>query len=358
MEGGAIPQGLSQGAQLSVWLLAFACVAAALSLVWLLQRPGAAPRGAGWLGVIALLLFAYLQLLPGLGLSHWTSAIAIAAAAAALAAAIWLWAAPEGATRQLPAAPGLAPEPAEPGDPVELRQQLTACEAARAKAEADLEQYAYLVSHDLQEPLRMVVGFSQLLMRRHGPDLPEQAREYAEMSAASAQRMSDMLKELLTLSRVGRAELGEEPVDLNLIWERTTRALAGQISETRARVEAGQLPTVIGSPELFGRLLQNLLSNALTYHGAQPPRVWLSAERDREGWRISMDDQGIGLDEKFAERIFQPFQRLHTQNEYPGVGMGLAVARRIVERYGGRIWGESRPGQGARFVFVLPAEVD
>lgn len=237
----------------------------------------------------------------------------------------------------------------------DLAQRAEALEEALRRAEDNLEQYAYLVSHDLQEPLRMVVGFSQLLQRRCGEGMPEQAREYLELTAGSAQRMSQMLADLLTLSRVGRAPVGREPADLEAVFAKARGRLAPVIEQSGAELSVQPLPTVAGDAALLAQVFQCLLDNALKYRGEAPPRIDVGARRQGQAWEIAVGDQGIGLEPKFAERIFQPFQRLHTQNEYPGTGMGLTIARRIVERHGGRMWVESKPGEGAIFRFTLPA---
>jgi light-regulated signal transduction histidine kinase (bacteriophytochrome) len=235
-----------------------------------------------------------------------------------------------------------------------LQQRLEEQTAALERTAQNLEQYAYTVSHDLQEPIRMVVGFSQLLQRRHGDALDPKGREYVELIVGSAQRMSAMLNGLLTLSRIGRAQIRQEPVDLNEVYQLARASLATAIDESGAELSAEALPQVRGDRSLLVQLLQHLLTNALEYRAEAPPRIQLGARRRDGDWELTVSDNGIGIDPKFAQRIFQPFQRLHTQREHGGVGVGLTLARRIVERHGGQLWVESAPGAGASFHFTLP----
>lgn len=236
----------------------------------------------------------------------------------------------------------------------QLQRRLDEQAAALERTEQNLEQYAYTVSHDLQEPIRMVVGFGQLLQRRHGEALDTKASEYVDLIVGNAQRMSGMLNGLLTLSRIGRAQLRQEPVDLNEICQLALAPLAASIEASGAELTVEPLPQVRGDRALLVQLLQHLLTNALQYRGEAPPRIQLTAARRGHAWQLTLRDSGIGIDPKFAERIFQPLQRLHTQGEHSGTGMGLALARRIVERHGGQLWLDSAPGAGASFHFTLP----
>jgi signal transduction histidine kinase len=232
--------------------------------------------------------------------------------------------------------------------------RLSECDEERRRATDNLEQYAYIVSHDLQEPLRMVVGFTQLVQKRYGEQLDDEGREFIDLTVQSASRMSTMLSELLALSRVGREPIPDQRVDLRAALDRAVVPLEPDLEAAHAQLTVETLPAVPGSEMLLSQLFGHLLSNAVKFRSQQPLRVRVYAEQGSRGWRICVQDNGIGMDPKFAERIFQPFQRLHTVSEYPGTGMGLAIVRRIVERHGGVVGVESAPGEGALFWFTLP----
>ena len=224
-----------------------------------------------------------------------------------------------------------------------------------ARSNEELEQYAYIISHDLQQPLRMVASFLQLLSQRYEGELGEDADRYIRFANDGALRMSDLLGGLLAHSRVGR-DKDEQwgPIDCEELLAGVRDNLQLMLREGGATLELGPLPTVHGNPVLLTQLFQNLIQNAIKFRAKEPPRVTVRAQRAGSDWRFEVRDNGIGFDPKFADRIFQIFQRLHTREDYEGTGMGLAIARKIVETHGGTIAAESAPGEGARFYFTIP----
>jgi light-regulated signal transduction histidine kinase (bacteriophytochrome) len=225
---------------------------------------------------------------------------------------------------------------------------------ALARSNADLEQFAYVASHDLQEPLRMVASYTQLLARRYRGQLDQDADEFIGFAVDGARRMQDLINDLLAYSRAGTRPLRLEPVDTTELVDNLVAELGPAIQEAGARVTRGELPTVRGDTTQLRRLFQNLIANAIKFRGQRPPEVHLSAERQADGWRFSVQDNGIGIEPQYLERIFVLFQRLHTRAEYPGTGIGLAICKKIVERHGGQIGVESEPDQGTTFWFTLP----
>jgi len=223
------------------------------------------------------------------------------------------------------------------------------------RSNADLEQFAYVASHDLQEPLRMVSGFTGLLKRRYGGKLDADADEYIEFAVGGANRMQALINDLLSYSRVGREEVAGKPVNTQIALDQALANLQTAIEERSALVSSGQLPTVWADHGMLVRLFQNLIGNALKFCKTERPMVRIQAEPRGGDWVFSVADNGIGIDAQYKDRIFMIFQRLHQQSEYPGTGIGLAVCKRIVERNGGRIWLESEPGKGTTFFFTLPA---
>jgi PAS domain S-box-containing protein len=232
-------------------------------------------------------------------------------------------------------------------------QKRTEVELTRSNAE--LQQFAYVASHDLQEPLRMVTSYMQLLAQRLHGQLDADAQEFMGYAVDGAQRMKVLIDDLLTYSRVGTQSAPLTPTDSNTVLQQTLHVLDIRIAESGATVTSDPLPIVRADRVQLGMLWQNLLSNAMKFHGPEPPRIHVSARRQGAEWVFAVRDNGIGLAPQHAERIFAMFQRLHTRREYPGTGIGLAICKKIVERHGGRIWVESVPGQGATFLFTLPA---
>jgi light-regulated signal transduction histidine kinase (bacteriophytochrome) len=219
-----------------------------------------------------------------------------------------------------------------------------------------LEQFAYVASHDLQEPLRMVGSYTQLLARRYQGRLDKEADEFIGFAVDGVSRMQLLINDLLTYSRVGRRGKEPQPTDSGVVLGRALQNLKLTIEDNKGSVTYDPLPVVMADDRQLEQLFQNLVGNAVKYHGDEPPRVHISAERSEGWWTFAVKDNGIGIESQYYERIFQVFQRLHTRTEYSGTGIGLAVCTRIVERHGGRIWVESEPGKGSTFKFTLPAK--
>jgi signal transduction histidine kinase len=226
------------------------------------------------------------------------------------------------------------------------------------RSNAELEQFAYVASHDLQEPLRKVASFCQLLQRRYAGRLDERADQYIEHAVDGAKRMQALINDLLAFSRVGRTAQQREQVSCAVLLAQAWANLGPAVRRSHATIEVGDLPVVLGEASLLTAVFQNLLSNALKFAGDQAPRVSVSARRDGEYWLFSLTDNGIGIPAEYAERIFVIFQRLHDKAAYPGTGIGLAMCRKIIEYHGGRIWLDTTVTSGARFCFTLPAPAE
>jgi len=237
----------------------------------------------------------------------------------------------------------------------ELRDLHRQTQDELARSNRDLEQFAYVASHDLQEPLRMVAAYTQLLAERYQGKLDEQADKYIHYAVDGALRMQTLVSDLLAFSRVGRQGGGVQSTDCNLVVQSAMANLGTAIEESGTRVLVGHLPTVPADcPELV-QLFQNLIGNAIKFRSSSPPEIHITADRVGANWRFSVADNGIGIAAEHRENIFVIFKRLHTHAEYPGSGIGLAICKKIVEQHGGRIWVESEPGHGSTFKFILPA---
>lgn len=223
-----------------------------------------------------------------------------------------------------------------------------------ARSNDDLEQFAYLVSHDLQEPLHVASGFLRLLARRYQGKLDAKANEFINCALDSINRLEQQIKDLLDYSRVTTRGKEFTRVDVNAVLEQVLKDLSLTIKEKKARITHAPLPEVMADRSQLARVFQNLIGNALKFCGDKHPQVHIGAEQVNGEWQFFVQDRGIGIDPKHHERIFLMFERLHSRAEYPGTGIGLAICKKIVERHGGRIWVESQPGQGSTFYFTIP----
>ncbi|HWK17739.1 MAG TPA: ATP-binding protein [Solirubrobacteraceae bacterium] len=243
-------------------------------------------------------------------------------------------------------------------------RELAAVRAAQSRLERqavelqrsndELEQFAYVASHDLQEPLRKVTSFCQALQQRYEGRLDERADQYIHFAVDGAKRMQILINDLLAFSRVGRSERAYERVPAAGLVAQAESSLSEALAETGATVTVSELPTVYGDRALLASVFQNLIANAVKFHDADPPVIRIEARRDGDRWEFSCTDNGIGIDPEYAERIFVIFQRLHAKESYPGTGIGLAMCRKIIERHGGRIWVDTAHSDGTRIRFTLP----
>ncbi|MGB0909586.1 MAG: PAS domain-containing protein, partial [Nitrospirales bacterium] len=233
-------------------------------------------------------------------------------------------------------------------------EELTAYIENLRRSNSELEQFAYVASHDLQEPLRKIRNFSELLEARAKDHLPAEALKYLAPIVDGAVRMQTLVQDLLTYSRVARGELTVERVDLQKIVEQVTNNLEAIIADGQARITLNPLPTIEANLTQMEQLFQNLIGNGLKYHGPNIPSIEVSVTKKKQYWEFAIRDNGIGFDQQYADRIFVIFQRLHTKKEYAGTGIGLAICKKIVELHGGEIWVESTPNEGSTFFFTLP----
>jgi signal transduction histidine kinase len=224
------------------------------------------------------------------------------------------------------------------------------------RSNAALEEFAYVASHDLQEPLRMVASFTQLLAKRYRGKLDQDADEFISYAVDGATRMQKLIQDLLAYSRVGTRGKPLILTDCNIIFDQARANLFKASEESGAQVSSGPLPIVYGDEVQLVQLFQNLIANALKFRGEAPPVIQVTAQDDEEAWRFAVRDNGIGIALAHQDRIFKIFQRLHHRSDYPGTGIGLAICKKIVERHGGRLWVESEEGQGATFFFAIPKE--
>jgi PAS domain S-box-containing protein len=224
------------------------------------------------------------------------------------------------------------------------------------RSNEELQRFAYVASHDLQEPLRSIVSFSQLLERRYRGKLDEDADDYIGFIVEGGNRMQRLIEDLLQLSRVETKGRPLAPTDTGEVVADALRLMDASIREAGSTVAVGEMPTVMADAAQLAQVFQNLLGNALKYRRPDvPPEIRITAERAGAFWRFAVQDNGIGIEAEYFDRIFVIFQRLHTREEYEGTGIGLAVVRKIVERHGGRVGVESIPGEGSTFSFTLPA---
>lgn len=226
---------------------------------------------------------------------------------------------------------------------------------ALARSNAELEQFAYVASHDLQEPLRMIAAYLNLLVEDHGALLQGEAKEYVGYAVEGAVRMKALIRDLLEHSRVGTRGRPPRPTESSDAFDLAVHDLRGRIDRQHAEVTRDRLPSVLADARQLQQLMNNLIGNSLKFCKGRAPRVHVSASRQGEWWQFQVKDNGIGIDADYFERIFQVFQRLHTRSEYEGTGIGLALCRKIVERHGGEISVQSVLGEGSVFTFTLPA---
>jgi light-regulated signal transduction histidine kinase (bacteriophytochrome) len=225
-----------------------------------------------------------------------------------------------------------------------------------SRSNHELERFAYVASHDLREPLRMVATYTQLLAERYRGKLDKSADQYIDYATDGALRMQALIQDLLDLSRVGSEDIKREDIDCNLALDEVLRDMDSAIRESGGAVSHGKLPVVTANRCYIQQLFQNLIGNAIKFRNKREPLVIsVTAEPQGQYWRFSVNDNGIGIEPECQESIFTAFQRLHARTEYPGNGIGLAICKKIVEYYGGRIWVASQPERGSNFMFTLPA---
>lgn len=244
-----------------------------------------------------------------------------------------------------------------------LRDQRRNCEkelasnvAELARSNAELEQFAYVASHDLQEPLRMIANYTQLLAERYRGKLDEQAEKYIGYSVDGAVRMQALIHDLLKFSRVGNAVIEPRTTDCRAVVEQAVRNLQAAVEESGAVVNCNGLPMVMADPSQLTQVFQNLIANAIKFHGSEKPVIQIDAEQKDHEWVFAVSDNGMGIPAESWRDIFVIFRRLHTRAEYAGTGIGLAICKKIIERHGGKLWIEAQAKPGCRFRFTLPAK--
>jgi PAS domain S-box-containing protein len=238
-----------------------------------------------------------------------------------------------------------------------VQEKLRQFNAELARSNEELEQFAYVASHDLQEPLRAVGGYVKLLQHRFPEELDAAAREYITGAADGAVRMQRLITDLLAFSHVGSQGGTFASADLNALLRDALNNVQTSIKEAGAKVTSDPLPTLLVDAPQIVQLFQNMIGNAIKFHSDRTPEIHISARKEKEQWLFGVRDNGIGIEPQYFQRIFQVFQRLHTRKAFPGTGIGLAICKKIAERHGGTIWVESQPGQGSTFYFSIP-EID
>lgn len=233
------------------------------------------------------------------------------------------------------------------------REELNEILIKLERSNAELQQFAYVASHDLREPLRTITSFLQLLEKRYKDQLDQDANEFIEFAVDGAKRMDDMITDLLEYSRVSSKEREFSLVNIEKILDETLLNLKMGIDESNAVITYDRLPTVYGDKKLLVELLQNIISNAIKYRGKKTPKIHISAKKEANQWLFCVKDNGIGIDSKHINRIFTIFQRLHGMDEFEGTGIGLSIAEKIVQKHNGNIWAESQPGKGSTFYFTI-----
>jgi len=234
------------------------------------------------------------------------------------------------------------------------QQELTRKLEELARSNGDLEQFAYVASHDLQEPLRMVISYTQLLARRYQGKLDVSADEFIGFAVDGATRMQQLIQDLLSYSRLTTRGKALQFTQAGAACNAALENLRDSIKNANAEVSVGPLPTVLADATQLAQLFQNLIGNAIKYRNKRKPKIGVDARSNGNEWVFSVQDNGIGIEPQYFERIFQMFQRLHTRKDYSGTGIGLAICRKIAERHGGKIWVESHPGRGSTFLFTIP----
>lgn len=233
------------------------------------------------------------------------------------------------------------------------QEELKRYMAELERSNSELQQFAHIASHDLQEPLRMISSYVQLLKRRYKDKIDTKADRYINHVVDGTHRLQMLINDLLTYSRVGKGSKELELTDCSAVFDKTIVNLRKAIDESGAQVSHGALPTMKADALQLGQLFQNLIGNAIKFRNNKPPEINVSAVNKGDEWLFAIRDNGIGIDPKHFERIFSVFQRLHSKAEYSGTGIGLAICKKVVERHGGRIWVESEPGKGTTFYFTI-----
>jgi len=237
-------------------------------------------------------------------------------------------------------------------------EQLRQSAEELARSNDDLQQFAYVVSHDLQEPLRTIIGFLGLLEQKIGDQVDAEAKQYVQYVVDGGKRMQQMIADLLAYARVGAKDAKRQRVALREPLDRAVEMLRASIDESAATINVGDLPTIQADASQWSQVFQNLIGNAFKFRSDKPLEIHVGAKPDGSFWLVWVKDNGIGLDPEYRDRVFEVFQRLHTHKKFPGSGIGLAICKKVVERHGGRIWVESQPQQGATFYFTIPAATD